>query len=287
MSNLCIVCETRPVDFDERLCRECAAACGIIDKESARATYRAVFDLAGRASLVYQAMQNEIRDQSEKDLSAQSLMVTVSPIIAFRNTRKLFYMNRLAQRVNDIPGDFVECGVGRGETLLWLAAICCDSQRYRNVWGFDSFEGFPEATPEDNRPNLSTAVRSWDNFSGQSPVKVVHDTFVLYGLEPTWLQSNVCFCKGWFKDTLQYLPVNKIALLHLDCDLYQSYKVCLESLWDKVSSGGIIALDEYRNPIELTNFPGAAQAIDEFLVGKSYTMTRDEYYGKYYLVKHG
>ena len=58
-----------------------------------------------------------------------------------------------------------------------------------------------------------------------------------------------------------------IALLHLDCDLYNSYKLCLERCWDYVNTGGVILFDEYHQN-SLEKFPGSKLAIDEFLISR-------------------
>ncbi len=70
--------------------------------------------------------------------------------------------------------------------------------------------------------------------------------------------------QGYFEDTLPRYQ-GSIALLHLDCDLHQSYKTCLDMLYSRVMPGGVIMFDEYED----TNFPGAQKAINEFFTDKS------------------
>lgn len=65
-------------------------------------------------------------------------------------------------------------------------------------------------------------------------------------------------------------------------DLYQSYKTCLEHLFPKVVSGGIVLFDEYDTP----NWPGAKKAIDEYFKGTSYRPQKDAESGKYFLIKN-
>ena len=69
--------------------------------------------------------------------------------------------------------------------------------------------------------------------------------------------------KGFFDNTLSSYE-GRIALLHLDGDLYESYKVPLATLYDKVVRGGIIMFDEYADP----RWTGARKAIDEFFADK-------------------
>ena len=72
-------------------------------------------------------------------------------------------------------------------------------------------------------------------------------------------------------------------LLHLDCDLYQSYKDSLEFLYPKVVRNGIIAFDEYVN--EEWAFPGAVKAINEFFGENVKKIQKCSLTGKSYLIK--
>ena len=66
--------------------------------------------------------------------------------------KKFSYFHRIYSHISEIGGDIVECGVGCGQTLLILSIIAKNDEKHkRNIWGFDSFEGFPEATEEDKR----------------------------------------------------------------------------------------------------------------------------------------
>ena len=80
--------------------------------------------------------------------------------------------------------------------------------------------------------------------------------------------------------------IGPIAILHLDINLYSGYKACLENLFPKVVSGGVVLFDEYMNKTEAADCPGAKKAIDEYFAGKPYKIQRDELYGKYFVVKN-
>ena len=75
------------------------------------------------------------------------------------------------------------------------------------------------------------------------------------------------------------------SFLHLDVDLYQSYIDCLDALYERVVSGGIIAIDEYLNGIEYPKYPGGFKALEVFLKDKNDDICRDLKTGKYYIVK--
>ena len=280
---ICVVCGNNPADYDPYICQFCASGMGIISDETARGLYQLAFLLHNRASAIHEQLAHEVRVQAERDERAKGLAVLVSPTISYRSTRKLLYLSRLMELVRDVPGVIVECGVGRGESLFYLLALCGDSQRHRHVWGFDSFQGFPKPTPEDASPRGTQEEDFWGDYAGFDAVKIFTDALALYGIDPTLVQSNLTVVKGWFEKSLNTFPKDvKIALLHLDCDLYQSYKTCLERLYDRVEVGGIIAVDEYRGSLERIMFPGAERAINEFMELQNVTPFRDEYYGKYH-----
>ncbi len=123
----------------------------------------------------------------------------------------------------------------------------------RPYYGFDSFEGFPDPVEM-----AKTAPITGKEFLANPPatvLKVLKD-----GPEgDDVIDKRIRLVKGWFDQTLPAYH-GHIALLHLDGDLYESYKVPLETLYDKVQPGGIIMFDEYRDK----RWPGVSKAIDEF-----------------------
>ena len=103
------------------------------------------------------------------------------------------------------------------------------------------------------------------------------------GLDDEFLDDNVALVKGWFSDTLPNYDGANIALLHIDADLYDSYKSVLDNLWAKVAVGGIVVFDEYHSD----GWPGARKAVDEFFDTRPGSM--ELYYstvsGRNYVVK--
>ena len=65
--------------------------------------------------------------------------------------------------------------------------------------------------------------------------------FKRYGL----MDSRVRFCAGWFRDTLPTIPIRRLALLRVDCDMYESTLLTLRSLYPKLSPGGYVIIDDY------------------------------------------
>ena len=75
------------------------------------------------------------------------------------------------------------------------------------------------------------------------PLKRMQDNFRRYGL----LDDHVRFLKGWFRDTLPNSPIERLAILRLDGDLYESTIQALDGLYHKLSVGGFVIVDDYGN----------------------------------------
>ncbi|MDO8594520.1 MAG: TylF/MycF/NovP-related O-methyltransferase [bacterium] len=190
--------------------------------------------------------------------------------------QKVLYLSEVYGKVRGIEGDIVECGIGYSETFQILSCLLKKDTAVRNLWGFDSFEGFPEPTKED--------TSSRNPKKGEWKVLTVAELYVILGrlrLDKDFIDSRVKVVKGFFEDTLHAASVSKIALLHLDVDLYQSYKTCLTELFPRIVKGGVVLFDEYDSP----SFPGAKKAIDEYFKGTSYRLQKDGGTGKYFLIK--
>ena len=143
----------------------------------------------------------------------------------------------------------VECGVGVGFSLAVLSHLSDD-----RIFAFDSFEGFPK---ENSNHDPSYYAKKW-NF------KLMDIDLVTKNLKNNNISqkklNNIIFKKGFFPDSFNGFN-EKISFLHLDVDLYNSYKNCLDFFYPLLVNGGIITFDEYDN----TKWTGAKVAIDEFL----------------------
>jgi O-methyltransferase len=142
--------------------------------------------------------------------------------------------------VDGVPGDLVETGVWRGGTAIFLRAILAAlGDGERRVWACDSFEGLPEADAERYPVDVPMRFHEFDQL--KVGLEEVRANFARYGL----LDDRVVFTKGWFRDTLPTLPVEHIAVLRLDGDLYESTIDALVHLEPKVSPGGFVIVDDY------------------------------------------
>ncbi|MES2953210.1 MAG: TylF/MycF/NovP-related O-methyltransferase [Patescibacteria group bacterium] len=203
------------------------------------------------------------------------------PLARKNAARFLYYRDRFFE-IEGVSGDIVECGVGKGRSFL-MFALLLDIYKVseRLLWGFDSFEGFPEPTSEDESVRKPMLGDSWARVT---KIEIVTRRLIRGGLTDLFVEKRTRFVKGFFEDTLHKAPA-KIALLHLDVDLYASYKLCLEELYPRVSPGGIIMFDEYQGEGDREKWPGSVKAIDEFSKKHSLAIVFDAPSGKSFIRK--
>jgi O-methyltransferase len=140
----------------------------------------------------------------------------------------------------NVPGDLIETGAWRGGSCIFMRGVLkALGVKDRVVWVADSFEGLPKPNAERYPDDDGNRLHTYDELS--IPLETVKDTFERYGL----LDEQVKFLKGWFRDTLPDAPIEKLAVLRLDGDMYESTMDALESLYDRVSPGGFIIVDDY------------------------------------------
>ncbi|MEM7160679.1 MAG: TylF/MycF family methyltransferase [Myxococcota bacterium] len=154
---------------------------------------------------------------------------------------------------DNIPGDLIETGVWRGGVcILMRAVLAAHGITDRRVWVADSFEGIPtvddDAHPLDVRLGLHRA-----NKVLAVSVDQVKEHFRRYDL----LDDQVQFIKGFFCDSLPNAPVERLAVLRLDGDLYESTIDSLSNLYPKLSVGGFVIVDDYA-------LRSCRKAIDDF-----------------------
>ena len=207
--------------------------------------------------------------------------------------RQFRYFAGLYDQIQNVRGEVVECGLGEGNTFAMLAYFIGSEERQpkRKLLGFDSFEGWPEPDPSDASPRHPTKGE-WKVNRG-----MVERRFEESGLDREFPTLNISMTGGFLRDTLPKFPSDyRIAFLHLDVDLYEGYRDGLANLFPRVSSGGIIAFDEYKEfPAgnegdavyggKIEKWPGCTKAIDEYFSGSSEVIRYHPETKKYYIVK--
>lgn len=192
-----------------------------------------------------------------------------------KHVRRFMHFEDLLSQLADVEGSIVECGVGPGLSLFDLLVISRAIGRPRQIFAHDTFEGLPDPTSVDGDHNVRSG--GFWNY----PVEHVREELLLAGLDAAWIDSCVTFIPGEFKQTLPAFGEDPIALLHVDVDIYESYRTVLECLYEHVVVGGIVAFDEYGQEM----WPGATQAIDEFLRDKPEVPIRSGVADRYYIRK--
>jgi hypothetical protein len=194
--------------------------------------------------------------------------------------QRLLYFQRVLDMVRNVEGAVVECGVGWGHSLFYLGCLVKDEMKGRRIWAFDSFEGFPEPSPQDDSPR-KPRKGEWSDTS----VEGVRQMLVSSGLDAAFVESQIRFVKGFFNESLVKYDGGPIAFLHLDVDLYESYLTTLRAMFPKVAPGGAVLFDEYLGAKEREKFPGAQRAIEEYFGARAAHIQRDAVTGKYFMIK--
>lgn len=196
--------------------------------------------------------------------------------------KKILLLNDLL-KASPREGVIVECGVGVGFTLSILSNIS-----EKKIYAFDSFEGFPEDLSVKEDKNLFKVLKysKW-NYKLMT-IDLVKKNLLKNGILENDLDEKIIFNKGFFPKSFKGFD-KPISFLHLDVDLYQSYKDCLEFFYPKLLKGGIVTFDEYTVDYELKkkkgwSFSGAKIAIDEF-VEKNNLKLKHHSTGFKYIVK--
>jgi hypothetical protein len=173
---------------------------------------------------------------------------------------RLENIRQCAERVlaAGVPGDFIEAGVWRGGSCIFMAGILdAHGVDDRRVWLADSFAGFPELDRTEHPQDALLGTKEFSEVLGV-PLAVgqdeVRQRFQRYGL----LSERVRFLPGFFDDTLASAPIDRLALMRLDGDYYLSTRQALEALYPRLSVGGFCIVDDYLM------IPTCRRAVDEY-----------------------
>jgi O-methyltransferase len=160
---------------------------------------------------------------------------------------------------NGIAGALVECGVLDGGMSGLMAHATVLSGRPIHM--FDSWQGLPDSTDEDK-----VSAKKWAGQAVGSRSRVSQCMKIL-NVDPARLHFHV----GWFHETFPTADIGDIALLHIDCDFFAPTKLCLDSWYPHVVSGGFVQFDDYDE------FIGCRTAVNAFLAERP--ELRLEYFG--------
>ncbi len=180
----------------------------------------------------------------------------------------------------DVPGAWTECGVWRGGSAMIMAAVALqEGAADRELWLYDTFAGMSEPTDRDVRWDGQAAAARREEFQtherwtqGVSAVDVYRNL-----LSTGYPAHQLRLVIGKVEETLRQARPRRIALLRLDTDWYESTRAELYRLYPRLSSGGVLFLDDYGY------WQGARQAVDEYLggLGLLERLQRIDFSGRY------
>jgi hypothetical protein len=167
---------------------------------------------------------------------------------------------------NNLEGDFVECGIWKGGNIILFQKFNLLFDLKKKIYGFDTFEGMSEPGEEDQHNNIpAKMVAERDGFKNISDWCRSSHNEVKKNICKNTNIENIYLVKGKVENTLlekKILP-EKISILRLDTDWYQSTKIELEVLFKKLVSGGVLIIDDYGH------WQGARKAVDEYFKGQN------------------
>lgn len=196
--------------------------------------------------------------EDEAAIKAAIGIVAPYTLVTLDSLASLWWQIRYLDRAK-IPGALVECGVRMGGSAAMMAlAHMASDKPYRALHLFDSFTQMPDPTEVDGTKAIADAKAADGWRDWHYPEQVSRELIIgQVGYPEALVNQHV----GWFNDTLpkDAASVGSVALLRLDGDWYDSTKVCLDYLYDSVSEGGLVVVDDYDY------YEGCHRAIDEFL----------------------
>lgn len=235
--------------------------------------------------------RGNIKDAFPSDFSSNDkhLIETVSGTTMTSHERQISLLRSVEYIVNNkLSGAIVECGVWRGGSMSLVARKLIQMKdNNRKLFLFDTFEGMPPATDDDqnalNQRAAKILLDESDKMKGDNVWCYSGLDEVKRNLAETGYPSaNIIYRKGRVEDTLPDDAIDEIALLRLDTDWYESTKHELETLFDKLVPGGIMIVDDYGH------WSGAKKAVDEFFANRKIFpfLNRIDYTGRLFIKNH-
>lgn len=162
-----------------------------------------------------------------------------------------------------IQGDIVECGVYKGGSIMAVLRTLCNLNSFsRNIYLYDTFEGMPPPTNLDTSFEGKSAAKAyrkkdsfWSHVSCYSSLEEVQNNLNKIG----YPFNKIYFVKGKVEDTIPKVKIpERISILRLDTDWYESTRHELNHLFPRLEKGGILIIDDYGH------WKGCRKAVDEY-----------------------
>ena len=164
---------------------------------------------------------------------------------------------------NNIPGDYVECGVWKGgNSMMIVLTLLKNNCTDKKIFLYDTYEGMskPSINDEDNSNKniLSRYEKNENDKSGSNWNRSEIEEAKVNLYSTGYPKKNLIFVKGKVEDTIPKTVPQKIAFLRLDTDFYESTKHELKHLYPILENKGVLIIDDYGH------FQGCRKAVDEY-----------------------
>jgi hypothetical protein len=225
---------------------------------------------AGLSAIRYQIQQRTRRDASRfpSDFSPEDVQEFLAvERYTLTGPERIYSLIRAVEYVVDhgIPGDIVECGVWKGGSMMAIArTLKRKGDLSRNLYLFDTFEGMSAPTDADVAFDGESAHRIWGTPDKRDPdaedfTNVPLDAVKEAVFQTGYPRDRFRFVQGKVEDTIPEQAPERIALLRLDTDWYESTRHELVHLFPRLERGGVLVVDDYGHWL------GARKATDEYL----------------------
>jgi len=169
----------------------------------------------------------------------------LSPLNPYSEDRK-WTLREYARQVDGLSGDMAECGCYQGASAFFML----QASSHGSLYLFDSFQGLSE--PDDSDIQDKTGVRNWQAGDLDTSEEILRRNLSAF--------DRFAVLPGWIPERFGEVSERRFRLVHVDVDLYQPTKDCLEFFYPRLVDGGVIVLDDYG----FLTCPGARKAADEF-----------------------
>jgi O-methyltransferase len=226
--------------------------------------------LVGRLGITDPVIEEEFGDTLRK---CQRFSMT--------SAERLYALYRATQYVLDanVPGDFVECGVWRGGSVMVMAHALLQRQAVdRKIYLYDTFKGSPPPSNADvKRLGMVPASRSWRQRRAGDGSNMDYCTLAEVRrniLSTGFPGDRVILVEGRVEETIPGVVPEKIALLRLDTDWYESTRHELNHLFPVLERRGVLIVDDYGD------WTGARAAVDEYFSKTPILLNRVDFTGR-------
>ena len=210
------------------------------------------------------------------------------------NITNVLYWFEFFEKTKYLDGSILEFGVGRGRSLISIMSLeyyyrTKKNYRPKKIYAFDSFQGFPEPSAED-KSKRNPKKGEWSHspngnfkYSKANLKKILRNA----GFPKTFIEE-INIVKGFFSKTTKNTDIKKIAIMHLDGDLYHSVKDPLDNLSNKIIKGGLVVVDDFilnKKIVKEDFWPGARKAVEDFMKVNKKFRVKESISGNPYLTK--